>query len=225
MFNIDTGLILNINYIKTSNNVTILTSKYGIKIVSLSEIKTKLNKYNILDCWIFIFNKNWCVPYQKVKSFNVLNKKSYYLIRSFNKIMINYLEKDNYNDKRIFSFLFNLYEQLIINSNFKKIYVFFLFHSLIFQGIQFNFTSCINCNQIINLYLVKYDLGGIVCKNCSLELYINSFDIILFKKLYQLHLLNYQDINKWEVAPVEINKIINILENHCYKYNNKLIFI
>lgn len=50
MFNIDTGLILNINYIKSSNNVTILTSKYGIKIVSLSEIKTKLNKYNILDC-------------------------------------------------------------------------------------------------------------------------------------------------------------------------------
>lgn len=45
------------------------------------------------------------------------------------------------------------------------------------------------------------------------------------KKLYQLHLLNYQDINKWEVAPVEINKIINILENHCQKYNNKLIFI
>ncbi|WP_339043102.1 hypothetical protein [Spiroplasma endosymbiont of Apeira syringaria] len=53
------------------------------------------------------------------------------------------------------AFLFNLYEQLMINSNFKKVYVFFLFHSLIFQGIQFNFTNCINCNQITNLYLIK----------------------------------------------------------------------
>lgn len=224
MFNIDTVLILNINYLKSNNNVTILTSKFGIKTVSLMEINTNLNKYNVLDCWIFVFNKNWCVSYQKVKSFNsFINKKSYYLISNFNKIIINYLTKNN--DKRIFSFLLNLYEQLIINPNFKKVYVFFLFHSLVFQGIQFNFTSCINCNQIINLYLVKYDLGGVFCKNCSLKLNINSFDITLFKKLYQLQLLNYQDINKWEVSPTEIIKIIKILENHCQEYNNKLIFI
>lgn len=50
MFNIDTGLILNINYIKSINNVTILTSNYGVKIVSLPEIKINLNKYSLLDC-------------------------------------------------------------------------------------------------------------------------------------------------------------------------------
>ncbi len=59
MFNIDTGLILNINYIKSINNVTILTSNYGVKIVSLPEIKINLNKYSLLDCWIFIFNQNY----------------------------------------------------------------------------------------------------------------------------------------------------------------------
>ncbi len=53
MFNIDTGLILNINYIKSINNVTILTSNYGVKIVSLPEIKINLNKYSLLDCWNF----------------------------------------------------------------------------------------------------------------------------------------------------------------------------
>ncbi|WP_338957383.1 DNA repair protein RecO [Spiroplasma endosymbiont of Tiphia femorata] len=229
MFNIDTGLILNINYIKSINNVTILTSNYGVKIVSLPEIKINLNKYSLLDCWIFIFNQNYdcsnlCITYKKIKSFNsFINEKSYQLIKSFNKIIINYLEKISINNKNIFSFLFNLYEQLMINSNFKKVYVFFLFHSLIFQGIQFNFTNCINCNQITNLYLINYDLGGIFCKNCSLELAIINFDIVLFKKIYQLYLLNYQDINKWKVEKEELNKILNILENHCQKYNNKLI--
>ncbi|WP_286642155.1 IS1595 family transposase [Spiroplasma ixodetis] len=145
------------------------------------------------------------------------------MIKSFNKIIINYLEKIGINNKNIFSFLFNLYEQLMINSNFKKVYVFFLFHSLIFQGIQFNFTNCINCNQITNLYLINYDLGGVFCKNCSLKLAIINFDIVLFKKIYQLYLLNYQDINKWKVEKEELNKILNILENHCKKYNNKLI--
>ncbi|WP_338979228.1 MULTISPECIES: hypothetical protein [unclassified Spiroplasma] len=45
----------------------------------------------------------------------------------------------------------------------------------------------------------------------------------MFKKIYQLYLLNYQDINKWKVEKEELNKILNILENHCQKYNNKLI--
>ncbi len=61
------------------------------------------------------------------------------------------------------------------------------------------------------------------CKNCSLKLAIINFDIVLFKKIYQLYLLNYQDINKWKVEKEELNKILNILENHCQKYNNKLI--
>lgn len=74
MFNVDSGLILNINYNKSMNNVTILTSKHGIKIVTLLEIKRNLNKYNIFDYWIFIFNenyyyKNWCLSYKKVKKF------------------------------------------------------------------------------------------------------------------------------------------------------------
>ncbi|WP_252320267.1 hypothetical protein [Spiroplasma endosymbiont of Lariophagus distinguendus] len=73
------------------------------------------------------------------------------------------------------------------------------------------------------MHLINYDLGGIFCKNCSLELAIINFDIVLFKKIYQLYLLNYQDINKWKVEKEELNKILNILENHCQKYNNKLI--
>lgn len=110
MFNIDIGLILNINYIKSINNVTILTLKYGVKVVSLPEIRTNLNKYNNLDCWTFIFNENLCISYQKLKSFNhFINEKSSKLVRNFNNIIINYLQQNNYHVKNIFYFLYNLY--------------------------------------------------------------------------------------------------------------------
>lgn len=232
MFVIDKGLILNINYLKIVNNVTILTLKHGIKIISLPEIRKNLNKYNVLEYWILVFSnnfndKNWYIFfYKKIKKMNnFINERSYHLINSFHKIAIKYLEKNNDNSQRVFSFLSNLYQQLMINSNFKKIYGFFLFHSLMFQGIQFNFSSCVNCNQITSLYMINYNLGGIFCKNCTWKLSVTDFDISLFKKIYQLYFLNYQDINKWQVANHEINKIIIILENHCQKYNNKLFFL
>jgi len=199
MIEIDTGIILKIDQQTQQNNITFLTFNHGLINFRLDKIMIYPNKYQILDyrTLIFLPKKDLafnCIPCAKIIDFsNIFRRKRAKDALIFNQIVINLYEK-HFNAK-LFNFLLALYQELSENNDLQKIYTFFLFHCLSFQGIQFNFSNCVNCNKEVNIELINFKEGGVLCHFCLIKTNKN-LKVHFLSTISELTFLSYQDINK-----------------------------